>query len=161
MIDWNRLILDPVMHELGALLREQYGVWVGVLDPFGQSYPLGVGPGGANALERLVPVDLLLAEAASGFGVMQFGLELSAERVAGRAASGAQVYVWGWMPSEEAYESLKKIRESLPPSVLATTTPEVGEELLGSIPRLDRRARGDATHRPAARRARSATVRSR
>lgn len=54
MIDWNRLISDPVLQSLGALLREQFGVWVGVIDPFGKSYPAG--DGDAPALERPVCV---------------------------------------------------------------------------------------------------------
>ncbi|AWV89148.1 sigma-54 interaction domain-containing protein [Bradymonas sediminis] len=41
MIDWNRLISDPVLQSLGALLREQFGVWVGVVDAFGKTYPAG------------------------------------------------------------------------------------------------------------------------
>lgn len=42
MIDWNRLTSDPVLRSLGALLREQFGVWVGVIDAFGEAYPTGV-----------------------------------------------------------------------------------------------------------------------
>src|SRR5690554_6885286 len=41
MIDWNRLITDPVLQSLGALLRQQFGVWVGVVDAFGKTYPAG------------------------------------------------------------------------------------------------------------------------
>jgi DNA-binding NtrC family response regulator len=50
MIDWNRLISDPVLRNLGALLREQFGVWVGVVDPYGESYAIGdEGPEGDGA----------------------------------------------------------------------------------------------------------------
>lgn len=41
MIDWNKLTLQPAINRLGALLREQFGVWVGFVDADGQNFPLG------------------------------------------------------------------------------------------------------------------------
>lgn len=52
MIDWNRLTTDPVLRNLGALLRAQFGVWVGVINAFGEVYP--VGDEDVDALDRPV-----------------------------------------------------------------------------------------------------------
>ena len=81
MIDWNRLISDPVLRNLGALLRAQFGVWVGVIDEFGKAYPAG--DEDVDALDRPV---------CARFCSRAISLELNASRAGASPDAGAKTH---------------------------------------------------------------------
>lgn len=166
MIDWNRLSLQPSIRRLGALLREQFGVWVGFVDAHGASYPIG---------DALVTVDKPACGLFRATSVLsnqgdhqrtcaqslrRWGSEVDeageaiveASCHAGFSAllfalSGlpddeqAYLYVSGFVRSEVAHDALSSIRETLSDNALLSED-EPDDAIIDPIPRLDRRDRG-------------------
>src|SRR5690554_6638194 len=188
MIDWSRLISDPVLRNLGALLRAQFGVWVGVIDEFGKAYPAGDEdvdaldrPVCARFCSRAISLELnasragaspdagakthtctqsnrrwneqyspglsdVAAHCHAGLSAMVFGLEDADMPTPSIAQNNppegrACVYISGYVHAEHAYERLGKIRALLQANQLAPDSVEATDEMMDTIPRLDRRDR--------------------
>ncbi len=168
MIDWNRLTLDPTIRRLGALLRDQFGVWVGFVDEHGDSFPIG---GGLVPLDKPACARLMATSVMSNQGGERRTCGQSLHRWRDRLdedrgtqpvetschagfsamlipieATGSQrracLYVSGYVRSELAHEALAEIRDTLQTNASTRADEDADEAAIDAIPRLDRRDRG-------------------
>jgi transcriptional regulator with PAS, ATPase and Fis domain len=166
MIDWTRLTLRPSVSRLAAVLREQFGVWVGFVDADGNAHPVGAEHVGLDrpVCRRLMATSVLsnqgterqtcvqslrrwsdqLAGEEAGQGPVETschaGFEAMLFELGGDDGPLGLLYVSGYVQSELTHRKLSAIRDTLDANDLLSED-DSDEEAFDAIPRLDRRER--------------------